>query len=199
MDTYDVMEGVRTAIAVAGPGLGAVRLDSGDLGSLAAEVRALLDSLGATDTRIIVTSDLDEYAIAELASAPVDGYGVGTSLVTGSRRTRPLASSTRWSSAAGMPVAKRSPGKTSRGGRKSMSRRFSAGRRRRRGRGGARPAIAGGRAASPAARTAGTQAGSGSTTPSLAEARRRWVQSRDELPAEALQLSPGEPALPAGL
>ncbi|MGA9746805.1 MAG: nicotinate phosphoribosyltransferase, partial [Nocardioides sp.] len=84
VDTYDVREAVSTAVEVAGPGLGAVRLDSGDLGELAHQVRAQLDELGATGTRIIVTSDLDEHAISALASAPVDGYGVGTSLVTGS-------------------------------------------------------------------------------------------------------------------
>ena len=84
VDTYDVAEAVRLAVEVAGPGLGAVRLDSGDLGVLATQVRAQLDSLGATGTRIIVTSDLDEHAIAALAAAPVDGYGVGTELVTGS-------------------------------------------------------------------------------------------------------------------
>lgn len=69
---------MNTAVAVAGAQLGAVRLDSGDLVVQAREVREQLDSLGATDTRIIVTSDLDEYAIAALAAAPVDGYGVGT-------------------------------------------------------------------------------------------------------------------------
>ena len=56
----------------------------GDQGALAHEVRAELDALGATKTRIIVTSDLDEFQIAALAAAPVDGYGVGTQLVTGS-------------------------------------------------------------------------------------------------------------------
>jgi len=84
VDTYDVAEAVRIAVEVAGPGLGAVRLDSGDLGALAHEVRAQLDSLGAAGTRIVVTSDLDEHAIAALATAPVDAYGVGTQLVTGS-------------------------------------------------------------------------------------------------------------------
>jgi nicotinate phosphoribosyltransferase len=84
VDTYDIAEAVRLGVEVAGPGLGAVRLDSGDLGALAHRVRAQLDSLGATGTRIIVTSDLDEHAIAALAAAPVDGYGVGTELVTGS-------------------------------------------------------------------------------------------------------------------
>jgi nicotinate phosphoribosyltransferase len=51
---------------------------------LAHQVRKQLDDLGATKTRIVVTSDLDEYAIGALAAAPVDGYGVGTQLVTGS-------------------------------------------------------------------------------------------------------------------
>jgi nicotinate phosphoribosyltransferase len=64
--------------------LRSVRLDSGDLPVLAAEVREALDRLGAPRTRITVTSDLDEYAIAALAAAPVDAYGVGTRLVTGS-------------------------------------------------------------------------------------------------------------------
>ncbi|HET8560443.1 MAG TPA: nicotinate phosphoribosyltransferase [Marmoricola sp.] len=84
VDTYDIAAAVRLAVEVAGPELGAVRIDSGDLGFLAREVRSQLDELGATDTRIVVTSDLDEHAIAALASAPVNGYGVGTQLVTGS-------------------------------------------------------------------------------------------------------------------
>ncbi|EST20944.1 nicotinate phosphoribosyltransferase [Streptomycetaceae bacterium MP113-05] len=84
VDTYDVAEAVRTAVEVAGPGLGAVRIDSGDLLLVAHRVRRQLDELGATDTKIVVTSDLDEYAIASLAAAPVDSYGVGTRLVTGS-------------------------------------------------------------------------------------------------------------------
>lgn len=84
VDTFDIAEAVSLAVEIAGPELGAVRIDSGDLGMLAQQVREQLDSLGATKTRIIVTSDLDEYAIAALAAAPVDGYGVGTSLVTGS-------------------------------------------------------------------------------------------------------------------
>ncbi|HLV54770.1 MAG TPA: nicotinate phosphoribosyltransferase [Actinotalea caeni] len=84
VDTYDIPTGVRRAIAAAGTELDAVRLDSGDLGVVAREVRDLLDSLGAAGTKIVVSSDLDEYAIASLAVAPVDAYGVGTSVVTGS-------------------------------------------------------------------------------------------------------------------
>jgi nicotinate phosphoribosyltransferase len=84
VDTYDVAEAVRTAVELAGPELGAVRIDSGDLLLVAHRVRQQLDELGARDTKIVVTSDLDEYAIASLAAAPVDAYGVGTQLVTGS-------------------------------------------------------------------------------------------------------------------
>ncbi|WP_263651286.1 nicotinate phosphoribosyltransferase [Nonomuraea glycinis] len=122
VDTYDVLEAVRTAVELAGPELGAVRIDSGDLAVAAQEVREQLDALGAFNTRILVTSDLDEYAIAALAAAPVDGYGVGTALVTGSgvptaalvyklvARETPIGKLE--------PVAKRSVGKPSRGGRK---------------------------------------------------------------------------------
>lgn len=84
VDTYDVEQGVITAVDAAGTALGAVRLDSGDLPTVAREVREQLDDLGARDTKIVVSSDLDEYAIAALAVAPVDSYGVGTSVVTGS-------------------------------------------------------------------------------------------------------------------
>lgn len=87
VDTYDVATGVDRAVAAArraGGELGAVRLDSGDLVAQAFRVREQLDELGARSTRIVVTSDLDEYAIAALNAAPVDSYGVGTRLVTGS-------------------------------------------------------------------------------------------------------------------
>ena len=84
VDTYDVFEAIKTGVELTNGQLGAVRLDSGDLGLLAAQVRELLDSLGASRTKIIVTSDLDEFTLAALDAAPVDGYGVGTALVTGS-------------------------------------------------------------------------------------------------------------------
>ena len=125
VDTYDVMEGIRNAVKAAGPDLGAIRLDSGDLGELAKEARELLDSLGATKTRIIVTSDLDEYAIASLLAAPVDGYGVGTSLVTGSGA--PTAGMVyKIVERDGVPVAKKSSGKGSVGGQKTAVRRHSS-------------------------------------------------------------------------
>jgi nicotinate phosphoribosyltransferase len=139
VDTYNVEQAVRAAVAEAGPSLGAVRIDSGDLPALAVSVRALLDSLGANSTRIILTGDLDEYSIAGLAVAPVDGYGVGTSLVTGSgaptaalvyklvaRSDTPLADGEPAGLAALRPVAKRSVGKPGVGGRKWAVRERSA-------------------------------------------------------------------------
>ena len=125
VDTYDVDQGIRTAVEVAGPELGAIRLDSGDLPTLAAHARELLDELGATRTRIIVTSDLDEYAIAGLMAAPVDGYGVGTALVTGSGAPT-MGMVYKLVERDGVPVAKRSLGKPSVGGRKSAVRRHDA-------------------------------------------------------------------------
>lgn len=130
VDTYDVAEGVATAVRVAGPGLGAVRLDSGDLPTLVVDVRKQLDELGATDTRITVTNDLDEHAIAALAASPVDSYGVGTSVVTGSGS--PAAGmvyklvARRGTDGEWIPLAKASEGKVSIGGKKTPMRRLSA-------------------------------------------------------------------------
>jgi putative nicotinate phosphoribosyltransferase len=125
VDTYDVEAAVRAAVELAGPGLGAVRIDSGDLPVVARQVRAQLDSLGAAKTRIVLTGDLDEYSIAALGAVPVDGYGVGTSLVTGSGApTAALVyklvarANGDGPSAPLQPVAKRSVGKPGRGGRK---------------------------------------------------------------------------------
>ena len=130
VDTYDVATAVRTAVEVAGPGLGAVRIDSGDLLVVARQARAELDSLGADKTRIVVSGDLDEYSIAALAATPVDGYGVGTSLVTGSGvPTAALVyklvarADEAGDSAPLRAVAKRSVGKPGRPGRKWAVRR----------------------------------------------------------------------------
>lgn len=117
VDTYDITTGVDNAIAVAGPELGAVRIDSGDLGMLARQVRAQLDGLGAHRTRIVVSGDLDEYSIAALRAEPVDIYGVGTSVVTGSGF--PAAGMVyKLVEIDGIPVAKRSSHKESHGGHK---------------------------------------------------------------------------------
>ncbi|MFT4230612.1 MAG: nicotinate phosphoribosyltransferase [Microbacterium sp.] len=131
VDTYDIRRGVETAIRVAGTALGGVRIDSGDLPVVAAQVRAQLDALGATGTRITVTSDLDEYAIAALAASPVDAYGVGTSVVTGSGT--PTAGMVyklvaRQDAGGGwIAVAKSSTDKGSKGGRKAAFRTLERG------------------------------------------------------------------------
>ncbi|MCX6485038.1 MAG: nicotinate phosphoribosyltransferase [Rhodoluna sp.] len=131
VDTYNTDEGVRKAIEVAGTDLGAVRIDSGDLGVEVTRVRALLDSLGATKTKITVTNDLDEHAIASLAAAPVDNYGVGTSVVTGSgvptagfvyKLVAHRDDQENWVS-----VSKRSTNKTNMGGRKQALRQIESG------------------------------------------------------------------------
>ena len=117
MDTYDITKGVETAIKVAGPELGGVRIDSGDLGVLTRQVRKQLDDLGAHNTKIVVSSDLDEFAIAGLRGDPVDVFGVGTSLVTGSGA--PTAGMVyKLVEVEGRPVAKRSRNKASYGGAK---------------------------------------------------------------------------------
>lgn len=133
VDTYDVEQGVRTAVEVAGPRLRNVRLDSGDLVEQAHWVRQMLDELGNTETGIMVTSDLDEYAIAHLQSAPVNSYGVGTRLVTGSGA--PTASmvyklvSRQGDDGQWVDVAKAAAGKGSTGGRKVAARRLEDRRR----------------------------------------------------------------------
>ncbi|MEU3419966.1 nicotinate phosphoribosyltransferase [Streptomyces murinus] len=202
VDTYDVAEAVRTAVEVAGPELGAVRIDSGDLLLVAHRVRQQLDELGATETRIVVTSDLDEYAIASLAAAPVDAYGVGTQLVTGSGH--PTASmvyklvaraETADPGAPLVSVAKKSSGgKASVGGRKWAARRLDAD--------GVAEAEVVGTGEVPA-QLADRQllvrlveAGRVVAREPLDVARERHIAARANLPLSATQLSRGEPVLP---
>ena len=198
IDTYDVAEAVRTAVEVAGPDLGAVRIDSGDLPSLARSVRDELDALGATSTRIVVTSDLDEHAIAALAAAPVDGYGVGTALVTGSGAptsgfvyklvAREDADGTV------RAVAKRSTDKVSVGGRKHAARRVDAD-----GRAVAEVVTIAERAQhGPDDRPLLhplVHAGQRVHHDTTGQARERHRAAMAELPPTAAQLSRGEPAL----
>ncbi|MGH3900582.1 MAG: nicotinate phosphoribosyltransferase [Pseudonocardiaceae bacterium] len=123
VDTYDITRGIATAIEVAGPRLRAIRIDSGDLGELARQARAQLDRLGAPDVQIVVSGDLNEYSIAALRVEPVDSYGVGTSVVTGSGV--PTAGMVyKLVEVDSRPVAKRSASKESRGGAKSALRRY---------------------------------------------------------------------------
>jgi nicotinate phosphoribosyltransferase len=201
VDTYDVATAVRTAVELAGPGLGAVRIDSGDLPVVARQVRKLLDSLGAIKTRIVLTGDLDEYSIAALAATPVDGYGVGTSLVTGSGApTAALVyklvarADDAGESGPLRPVAKRSVGKPGRGGRKWA----------------VRSRDDSGIALAELVTTAPPEPGPGDrvllrqlmrggeivSREPLAAARSQHRESLAELPAYARQLSRGYPAIP---
>jgi nicotinate phosphoribosyltransferase len=202
VDTFDVTNAVDLAVRVAGTGLGAVRIDSGDLPSQVAAVRAQLDSLGATGTKITVTNDLDEYAIAALGAAPVDSYGVGTSVVTGSghpaaglvyKLVAKRDDSGNWTS-----VAKKSIAKATIGGRKIPVRTLVDGI-------ATEETIYIG---SPPARSASTRSllvplvtagavdesyvGSAGTL----AARAHRADAVAELPEDALRLSKGEPAIP---
>jgi nicotinate phosphoribosyltransferase len=208
VDTYDIREGVATAVRVAGTGLGGVRIDSGDLPTVAAEVRAQLDELGATGTRITVTSDLDEFAIAALAASPVDAYGVGTSVVTGSGA--PTAGMVyklvaRQDAAGGwVPVAKASVSKGSTGGRKAAFRTLEGGTAT-----SELIVVADGfermpeAADHPDARALQTTLVEAGETDAAFEgaagveaARAHHTRVREELPVRALALSRSDPALP---
>lgn len=204
VDTYDLTEAVHTAVEIAGPELGAVRIDSGDLLLLAHRVRQQLDALGAKNTKIVVTSDLDEYAIASLAAAPVDAYGVGTSLVTGSGHPTcsmvyKLVARARHDANGPdsplVPVAKKSlGGKASIGGRKWAARRLDES--------GVAEAEVIGTGPVPD-ELADRQllvplvlGGEVVAREPLDAARTRHVQARAGLPLSATQLSRGEPVLP---
>ncbi|MDA2810407.1 nicotinate phosphoribosyltransferase [Nocardiopsis sp. RSe5-2] len=201
VDTYDVERAVGTAVELAGTGLGGVRVDSGDLAAEAARVRRQLDGLGAAGTRIVVTGDLDEYAIQALAIAPVDGYGVGTALVTGSgaptaslvyklvARSREAAPDAPLE-----PVAKRSVGKPSKGGRKWASRAVGED-------GTATAELVHGHEPEPRPGLRPllrrlVERGEVVGDEPLEAARKRHTRSVAELPAPARRMSRGEPALP---
>ncbi len=187
VDTYDVEQGIRTAVEVAGPSLGAVRIDSGPAAESARAARALLDSLGATGTKIVLTGDLDEFVITELTDTPADVYGVGTQLVTGSGR--PTAGLVyKLVEIEGRAVAKHSEGKSDPGGAKRGWRR-----------------VTGGRAVEELVGTAPTGTDLRPLTiPLLAggevlpapEPRSHHLTARGELPADALLVAAGAEAFP---
>lgn len=207
VDTFDIEQGIRHAVQVAGTDLGAIRIDSGDLHEEAVKARVLLDSLGATKTRITVTGDLDEYTMETLASAPIDLYGVGTRLVTGSGAPtasmvyKLVAIAEDASPRAGLiPVAKHAENKASRGGRKAALRRLDD-------QGTARSeevmldllSYRQGVAAAGTTRTLQVPLISGGEIihrPTLEETRLHHQRALSELPQEALLTSPGTPAIP---
>lgn len=196
VDTYDVKTAVETAVRLTGGKIRAVRLDSGDLATSAVEVRKQLDGLGATQTKITVTSDLDEYTIAALAIAPIDSYGVGTSLVTGSGfptagfvyKLVAHSDNGDW-----VDVAKTSKLKTNRGGKKFASRTLESGT--------AKTEVISselqpGRALQVPLIQAGQTAQEYLGIQGVLNAREHHKLAVSELPAGALRLSRGEQALP---
>jgi len=199
VDTYDIREGIIRAVEAAGPELGAIRIDSGDLGELARQAREQLDGLGAGATRIVLSGDLDEYAIAALRAEPVDAYGVGTSLVTGSGA--PTAGMVyKMVEVDGRPVAKRSSAKESRGGRKTALRRHKP-------TGTALEEVVTANRdvevgphdrllAVPMLRGGSPVGDGGPGVESLEQSRERLRRTLVSVPWEGLKLSRGEPAIP---
>ncbi|MQA62856.1 MAG: nicotinate phosphoribosyltransferase [Actinophytocola sp.] len=197
VDTYDITAGIETAVRVAGTELGAIRIDSGDVGVLARQARQQLDRLGAHDTRIVVSGDLDEHSIAALRAEPVDAYGVGTSLVTGSGA--PTANMVyKLVEVDGKPVAKRSPHKESRGGRKLAARRFkptgTAIEEVVYPAGGDEPELGEHAEVLPIPLARGGEVLP--DLPTLEDSRQRLRRALVSLPWEGLKLSHGEPAIP---
>jgi nicotinate phosphoribosyltransferase len=195
VDTYDISRGIEAAVRVAGADLGAVRIDSGDLAVLAHQSRAQLDRLGAHRTAIVVSGDLDEYAIAALAAAPVNSYGAGTAVVVGSGA--PTAGLVyKLVEVDGRPVAKRSENKASIGGRKLAYRRHRSS-----GTAIEELVLQEGRPFDPgptdrALTVPLMRGGALCGIPSLAESREHHRRAVTALPWEALKLSRGDPGLP---
>ena len=199
VDTYDITAGIETAVKVAGPELGAIRIDSGDLGVLTRAARRQLDSLGAVGTKIVLSGDLDEYAIAALRADPVDVYGVGTSLVTGSGA--PTAGMVyKLVAVDGRAVEKRSADKQSHGGRKSALRRHKASGTATEevvfAVGSTAPAIQPTDRVLPVPLMRG---GRPAGLPTLQASRAQLRRAMIGLPWEGLTMSPGEPAIPTSI
>jgi nicotinate phosphoribosyltransferase len=216
VDTYDIEAAVDTAVRLTDGKLGAVRIDSGDLPSVVASVRAQLDRLGATDTKITVTNDLDEYTIAALRAAPVDSYGVGTSVVSGSghpaagmvfklvahRDASHRDASQRDAADGGtnddgwVPVAKKSAEKATVGGRKQ------AGRRLRNGIATAEVVLTTGQVGPDERPLLVPVVTNGVVDPAflgvqgVEAARAHHKMAKAELPADASRIGRGDPAIP---
>ena len=202
IDTYNIEQGVRSAIAAGGTQLGGVRIDSGDLPVVVRQVRAQLDSLGATETKIVVTNDLNEHTIAGLRGAPVDVFGVGTSVVTGSgapavglvyKLVARTSDSGEWVS-----VAKKSSHKSNPGGRKTAFRKLEGGQ-------ASEELVVIGSSTQPlpdsrelmvSLVTNGEPVGPTTPEDVVRAAREHNARASTELPPEAFSLQPGEPVIP---
>src|SRR4051794_2674565 len=194
VDTYDIAQGIRNAIAVAGPDLRAARIDSGDLSVLAQHARELLDSLGAPETKVVVSGDMDEYSIAARAAEPVDMYGAGTAVVTGSGA--PTAGLVyKLVEVDGRAVVKRSENKATVGGRKTAIRRHKP-----TGTATEEIIVSQGvpdhQANDRLLQRAYITEGELQSRPSLQESRDHLRQNLISIPWEGLKLSAGDPAIP---
>jgi nicotinate phosphoribosyltransferase len=133
VDTYDTEAGAAKVVALVpklraeGIQVRAVRLDSGDLAAHAHKVRRILDDGGCKDIRIFASGGLDEYELAKLAPAPIDGFGVGTALVV-SDDAPGLDCAYKLQEYAGLARRKRSEGKSTWPGRKQVFRVLKDGR-----------------------------------------------------------------------
>lgn len=198
VDTFDVPQGIREAVAAGGPDLDAIRIDCGDPAAEAHHARALLDELGNHDTRIVMSGDLDEHRIDACRGAPIDAFGVGTAVVTGSGAPTAgfvykLVARARERGGELEPVAKAGGGKATVGGWKAAARRFEDG-----------VAVADvlhpwGRPPPPGSRPLQVPviaAGEALPRPSFATSQQHHRDTLAELPASALDVSPGTVALP---
>jgi nicotinate phosphoribosyltransferase len=134
IDTYDTEEGARKVVGLV-PSLEGidvqvrgVRLDSGDLAAHARRVRAILDDAGLHDITIFASGGLDEQLLQRYTAegAPIDGYGIGSSLTT-SQDAPALDCAYKIQEYAGAPKRKRSEGKATWPGRKQVWRRYDDG------------------------------------------------------------------------
>jgi nicotinate phosphoribosyltransferase len=131
IDTYDTEAAARKVVALAprlkadGITIGSVRLDSGDLIALSTSVRHILDAGGLADVRIFASGGLDEDSIADMlhAGAPIDGFGIGTSLTTSSD-VPALDCVYKLQEYAGLGRRKHSAGKATWPGRKQVWRQY---------------------------------------------------------------------------
>ena len=199
VDTYDIAEAVRLGVEIAGPELGAVRLDSGDLGVLAREVRAQLDRSARPAPGSWSPATSTSTRSPRCAPRPSTATASAPSW-SPAAATRPAASSTSWSPARTTPatmvsVAKKSVDKISIGGRKFALRRRNAGRRRR-GRGGRHRRAARGRRRRPrAARPAGPRRRGRRPRAARRRPRAAPAPRAPSCPLAARQMSKGEPVI----
>jgi len=205
IDTYDITPGIGEAIAAgrrAGGTPGGIRIDSGDLGKEAEKARVQLNEAGCEATKIVASGDLDEFSIEALASAPVDAYGVGTSVVTGSGHPTAnmiykLVAVADRPAGELAPVAKTSLGKATVGGRKAAYRRLDP-----QGVATEELLLVGPAAPPPDTRALQVPVFAGGETvyPFDLEADREFhAKARAELPPEARGLGPGDAWLTASL